>query len=90
MLIGIDGNGEKHILGLVEGAIENAAAAHALLDNRIERRLDPKLPRLFILFILDGAKALSKAVRATFGRQTLIQRCQVARKARASVRGLPN
>jgi putative transposase len=46
--------------------------AHALLDNRVERGFDPKLPRLLIL---DGAKALSKAVRATFGRQTLIQRC---------------
>ena len=72
--IGIDGKGDKHILGLVEGATENAAAAQALLDNLIERGLDPKVPRLFIL---DGAKALSKAVRATFGRQTLIQCCQV-------------
>jgi hypothetical protein len=72
--IGIDGRGDKHILGLVEGATENAAAAQALLDNLIERGLDPKVPRLFIL---DGAKAISKAVRATFGRQTLIQRCQV-------------
>ena len=72
--IGIDGKGDKHILGLVEGATENAAAVQALLDNLIERGLDPKVPRLFIL---DGAKALSKAVRATFGRQTLIQRCQV-------------
>lgn len=74
--IGIDGKGDKHILGLVEGATENAEAAQALLDNLIERGLDPKLPRLFIL---DGAKALSKAVRATFGRQTLIK----ARNCRA-------
>jgi transposase-like protein len=72
--IGIDGKGDKHILGLVEGATESAAATQALLDNLIERGLDPQVPRLFIL---DGAKALSKAVRATFGRQTLIQRCQV-------------
>lgn len=72
--IGIDGNGEKHILGVAEGATENAAAAQALLDNLIERGLDPNVPRLFIL---DGAKALTKAVRATFGRTTPIQRCQV-------------
>jgi putative transposase len=72
--IGIDGKGDKHILGLVEGATENATAVQALLDNLVERGLDPKVPRLFIL---DGAKALSKAVRATFGRQTPIQRCQV-------------
>lgn len=72
--IGIDGKGDKHVLGLVEGATKNAAAVQALLDNLMERGLDPKVPRLFIL---DGAKALSKAVRATFGRHTLIQRCQV-------------
>jgi transposase-like protein len=45
-----------------------------LLDNLVERGLDPAVPRLFIL---DGAKALSKAVRATFGQHTPIQRCQV-------------
>ncbi len=55
--IGIDGNGDKHILGPVEGATESAAAAQALLDNLIERGLDHQAPRLFIL---DGAKALSK------------------------------
>ena len=72
--IGIDGHGEKHILGLVEGATENTAATQALLDKLVERGLDPAVPRLFIL---DGAKALSKAVRATFGQHTPIQRCQV-------------
>jgi hypothetical protein len=59
--IGIDGKGYKHILGLVEGATENAAAAQALLDNLIERGLDPKVPRLFIL---DRAEALSQGVGA--------------------------
>ena len=37
VLIGIDGNGDKHILGLVEGATESAAAAQALLDNCARR-----------------------------------------------------
>jgi transposase-like protein len=46
----------------------------ALLDNLIERGLDPKVCRLFIV---DGAKALVKAIRKTFGRETPIQRCQV-------------
>jgi transposase-like protein len=72
--IGIDLSGEKHVLGLMEGATENAAAAQALLDDLIRRGLDPKVPRLFIL---DGAKALSKAVKQTFGRTTAIQRCQI-------------
>ena len=72
--IGIDGDGSKHPLGVIEGATENAAVAQALLDNLIGRGLDPKVCRLFII---DGAKALSKAIRRTFGRHTPIQRCQV-------------
>ena len=72
--IGIDGEGGKHPLGVIEGASENAAVAQALLDNLIGRGLDPAVCRLFII---DGAKALSKAIRRTFGRHTPIQRCQV-------------
>jgi hypothetical protein len=45
--------------------LANAVATQALLNNLVERGLDPAVPRLFIL---DGAKALTKAVRATFGR----------------------
>ena len=63
--VGIDGDGVKHPLGVLEGASENAAVAQALLDNLIERGLDPKICRLFII---DGAKALRKAIRKTFGR----------------------
>jgi putative transposase len=72
--VGIDGEGGKHPLGVIEGASENAAVAQVLLDNLIERGLDPTVCRLFII---DGAKALSKAIRKTFGRHTPIQRCQV-------------
>jgi transposase-like protein len=71
--VGIDAQGIKHPLAVMEGASENAAVVQALLDNLIERGLDPKLCRLFIV---DGAKALTKAIRATFGRHTPIQRCQ--------------
>jgi len=70
--VGVDGAGGKHPLGVIEGATENAAVAQALLDNLIERGLDPKVCRLFII---DGAKALTKAIRKTFGRHTPIQRC---------------
>src|SRR3954465_14216848 len=83
--VGIDATGEKHPLGLVEGATENAATVQALLDNLIERGLDPAVARLFII---DGAKALSKAIRRTFGRNTPIQRCQV-HKARNIAERLP-
>jgi transposase-like protein len=72
--IGVDARGDKQVLGIAEGATENAATVQALLDNLIERGLDPSLPRLFIV---DGAKALSKAIRNTFGVAAALQRCQV-------------
>jgi len=83
--VGIDANGQKHPLGVIEGATENAAVVQALLDNLIGRGLDPAVCRLFII---DGAKALSKAIRNSFGRGTPIQRCQV-HKARNIVERLP-
>ena len=83
--VGIDGEGAKHPLGLLEGATENAVVVQALLDNLIERGLDPTMCRLFIV---DGSKALIKAIRRTFGRHTPIQRCQV-HKARNIVERLP-
>ena len=83
--VGIDGDGGKHPLGVVEGATENTVVVQALLDNLIERGLDPKICRLFVV---DGAKALSKAIRKTFGRHTPIQRCQV-HKARNIIERLP-
>ena len=72
--IGIDGAGDKHVLALALGATENAAVVKALLADLVERGLRPDITRLFIL---DGAKALSRAVRDTFGDFAMIQRCQV-------------
>jgi putative transposase len=83
--LGIDADGNKHPLGLMEGATENAAVVQALIDNLIERGLDPAVCRLFIV---DGAKALSKAIRRTFGAHTPIQRCQI-HKARNVIERLP-
>ncbi len=78
--IGVDGEGNKHPLALVEGATENAATVQALLDNLISRGLDPTVPRLFIA---DGAKALSKAIRRTFGSAAAIQRHRAPRPGAA-------
>src|SRR6201989_3086710 len=72
--IGIDGAGDKHVLAVALGATENAAVVKALLADLIERGLRPDIGRLFIV---DGAKALSRAVGDTFGDFALIQRCQV-------------
>ena len=84
--VGIDAEGTKHPLGVVEGATENAATAQALLDNLIGRGLDPAI--CCRLFIVDGAKTLTKAIRRTFGSHTPIQRCQV-HKARNITERLP-
>jgi putative transposase len=72
--LGIDSQGFKHPLGLMEGATEHGAVVQALIDDLIERGLDPAVPRLFII---DGSKALAKAIRRSFGRHTPIQRCQI-------------
>jgi putative transposase len=72
--LGVDATGDKHPLGV-----------EALIDNLVERGLDPAVPRLFII---DGSKALSKAIRATFGRDAAIQRCQI-HKARNIMDRLP-
>ena len=72
--LGIDSDGIKHPLGLMEGATEHSAVVQALIDDLIERGLDPAVPRLFII---DGSKALAKAIRRSFGRHTPIQRCQI-------------
>ena len=72
--VGVDAEGNKHPLGVVEGATENGATVQALLDNLIARGLDAQVCRLFIV---DGAKALTKAIRRTFGADIPIQRCQV-------------
>ena len=83
--VGIDAQGSKHPLGAIEGATESAATVQALLDNLVGRGLDPSICRLFIV---DGAKALTKAIRRTFGSHTPIQRCQV-HKARNITERLP-
>ena len=83
--IGVDGEGGKHVLAVVEGATENTVVVQALLDNLIDRGLDPTVPRLFIV---DGAKALSRAVRNTFGVAAAIQRCQI-HKGRNIIERLP-
>jgi putative transposase len=68
--IGIDGT--KHPLALVEGSTENATLVRDLLVGLRERGLDVNRP---ILAVLDGAKALSKAVREVFDKP-VVQRCQ--------------
>src|ERR1019366_7189601 len=75
--VGVDERGPKHVLGLREGATENAAAVKALLADRVERGPDTNRS---LLIVIDGGKALHKAVAEVFGRRALIQRCREHKK----------
>jgi transposase-like protein len=72
--LGLTEQGEKRILGLRQGATENAEVVTSLLEELQERGLDVTQPTLFVL---DGAKALRAAVKRVFGKNAIIQRCQV-------------
>src|SRR5262245_32605484 len=83
--LGIDAQGNKHVLGVREGATENAASCTALLTDMRERGM--RTDRA-VLAIIDGAKALAKAIRDVCGARALIQRCQ-AHKSRNVTDQLP-
>jgi putative transposase len=70
--LGIDTDGVKHSLGLWDGSTENATVATTLLANLVERGLDVEQG---VLVVIDGAKALRKAVRDVLGTDTPVQRC---------------
>jgi transposase-like protein len=82
--LGITTEGVKIPLGLWEGSTENEAVATALLSDLVERGLDPEQG---ILFVIDGAKALRKAIRTVFG-EAPVQRC-VQHKERNAPDHLP-
>jgi putative transposase len=75
--LGVLENGTKRVLGVRQGATENAAVCTALLEDLQERGLDTSQPTLLVL---DGAKALHAAVKRVWGPRALIQRCQVHKK----------
>ena len=75
--LGIGCDGRKTVLGLRQGATENTAVVSSLLSELMERGVDFSTPRLYIL---DGGKALTAAVRKHAGESAFIQRCQVHKK----------
>jgi transposase-like protein len=75
--LGIDEYGRKTILGIRQGATENATVVGELLADLVERGLDFSERRLYIL---DGGKALSAAVKKHAGESAAIQRCQVHKR----------
>jgi transposase-like protein len=75
--LGIGEDGRKTILGIRQGATENATVVGELLGDLVERGLDFTQPRLYVL---DGGKALTAAVKKHAGEAALIQRCQVHKR----------
>ena len=71
--IGVDSEGYKHVLGLRDGASENATVCTALLEDLVERGVTSDRRRLFVI---DGSKALRKAIDAVFGQENPVQRCR--------------
>ena len=71
--LGFDAQGKKHVLGIREGSTEKTQVVRALLSDLIDRGLDADAPRLWVI---DGAKALRRAITETFGASALVQRCQ--------------
>lgn len=71
--VGVDTEGKKHVLGIREGASENAATATSLLEELVERGVDPAQR---YLFVMDGSKALRSAIDKVFGCASPVQRCR--------------
>lgn len=72
--LGVDAQGNKHVLGLWEGATENGPACLALLSDLDQRGVKADRTRLFVI---DGSKALRSAIRDVYGKRAIVQRCQV-------------
>jgi putative transposase len=72
--IGIDLQGKKHVLGLWHGATENSTVVKGLLEDLVSRGLESERK---LLIVIDGAKALRKAVQMVLGEQGLVQRCRI-------------
>jgi len=72
--VGIDTEGRKHVLGFWEGSTENTEVCVALISDLVERGLDSQKSTLFVI---DGGKALRKAIGQVFGKRAVVQRCQI-------------
>ena len=85
--LGIARDGKKHVLGLREGSTENSRMVTDLLTDLVDRGLSNERA---VLFVIDGAKALRKAIRDVFGDDHgVVQRCQ-AHKLRNVLDYLPD
>ncbi|MFY9119107.1 MAG: IS256 family transposase [Syntrophomonadaceae bacterium] len=74
VVMGITKDGHKIIMGVRIGSTENAQVCRDLLTDLVDRGLEYEQG---LLAVIDGSKALRKALKDVFGQQVIIQRCQV-------------
>jgi putative transposase len=75
--LGIAEGGEKHVLGVWQGATENTTVVKGLLEDLVDRGLD--LERRYLV-VMDGSKALRAGVERVFGDRVEVQRCQIHKR----------
>lgn len=75
--LGFDSQGKKHVLGIREGSSEKTEVVRALLSDLVERGLAADVARLWVI---DGGKALRRAIGEVFGAHALVHRCQEHKK----------
>jgi transposase-like protein len=72
--LGVTIDGTKTPLGIWAGSTENTVVVTELLSNLVGRGLRVEAS---MLFVIDGGKAIRKALRDVFGDRAVVQRCQV-------------
>jgi transposase-like protein len=72
--VGVDAQGDKHVLGLAPGSSENAKVVKDLLSGLAQRGLDLNVPRLWVI---DGSKALRSGIEQLCGKDAQVQRCRI-------------
>jgi transposase-like protein len=77
VVAGDRGSGEKHVLGVWQGATENTTVVKGLLEDLVDRGLD--LKRRYLV-VIDGSKTLRASVERVFGQQVEVQRCQIHKR----------
>ena len=75
--LGVDRAGGKHVLGLEEGSTENAVVCRRLLAGLIERGLPADRA---LLFVIDGGKAIRRAIADAYGALALVGRCRLHKR----------
>ena len=72
--VGVDAQGDKHVLGLAPGSSENAKVVKDLLSGLAQRGLDLNMARLWVI---DGSKALRSGIEQLCGKDAKVQRCRI-------------